>query len=645
MSVIATGPAPGSQTETVATADAAQRTTRRRFRLAAIFGDAMVLQRNRPITVFGTGTPGTPISVTSAGHAAGTTGAATAVDAQGEWSVQLPALPVGGPYTLTVADGEESVVCHDVLVGEVWLAGGQSNMELELRNSLRPADVIAASHDPLLRYYNTPKTGEIDIPAEDASCWRVAGPDTIGVMSAVAYYFAAKLRAELGPDMPVGIVDCYVGGTSVTCWMSEERLRRTQAGRGYLSRYRAQIAGKTDAQCRTEYAAWQRESDRWNGAIADARAANPDVTWNELNERFGTCPWPPPMTPFSQFRPTGPFGAMLRRVAPYTVRGFLWYQGEEDEAHCDDYRLLLGEMIDEWRGLWEPDSRGHDIPDADGSAVMSAPLPFLVVQLPRWIDKAADHAGTDLNHWAVIREAQQDAADTIADVHLTVTIDCGEYDNIHPLDKRTVGERLAASALRHVYGRGDMPAEGPRYAGCVSNDASDITNGTNDGDTAFDDVTLGIEIPTSSLVGDGGSGTACTGARPVSRHRPTLALRFRHAGGLHFGHLNGDALGENVATPLGTPTDDPYHRPADESGFELMDADGAWFPADATIHGDTVALAADEVARPRAARYGWFGWGPAPLFNNVDGTMLPAAPFRARPQVGTAHGSSMSTAI
>lgn len=617
MSVIATGPAPGSQTETIATADAARRTTRHRFRLAAVFSDAMVLQRDRPIVVFGTGMPGTPISVALAPAPATTSekpvdrsgktrppsapsnvhdpddhavNAATTIDVQGDWSVRLPALPAGGPYTLTVCDGEESIICHDVLIGEVWLAGGQSNMELELRNSLHPADVIAASQDSMLRYYNTPKTGEVDIPAEDASHWSVAGPDTIGVMSAVAYYFAVALRTELGPDVPVGIVDCYVGGTSVTCWMSEERLRSTPAGRGYLSRYRTQIAGKTDAQCRAEYAAWQRESDRWNGAIADARAANPDVTWDELNERFGACPWPPPMTPFSQFRPTGPFEAMLRRVAPYTIRGFLWYQGEEDEARCNDYRQLLGQMIDEWRELWTTEA-------SQSTDAAPAPLPFLVVQLPRWIDKTVDRAGTDLRHWAVIREAQQDAADTIANVHLTVTFDCGEYDNIHPLDKRTVGERLAAGALRHVYGRANVSAEGPRYAQTVSDD------------------------------GDAADNTR-PNAAAAAEHRPALTLRFVHAEGLRFGHWNGDALGENVATPLGVPTGDPYHRSAAESGFELMDANGDWFPADAAIDGDTVTLTADAVACPSVARYGWFGWGPAPLFNGVA---LPAAPFRTRP--------------
>lgn len=572
MGAAATGPAPGSSVGRGArdAARASRRTASHSLRVAAVFSDGMVLQRGRDVAVFGTAPTGSRIDVEIGRAAPGPAGGAfvgvghghATAGADGTWSATLPPMPAGGPYALRVTGADGRLDYHDVYVGEVWLAGGQSNMELELRNSLRPSEAIAASRDPLLRFYDTPKAGEVDPAAEDASCWRSAAPDTVGTMSAVAYYAARRLRAALGSGVPVGIIDCYVGGTSVTCWMSEETLLRSHAGRGYLDRYHAQIAGRTDAACRAAFAAWQAASDAWNGKVAAARAADPDITQAELDARLGACPWPPPMTPFSQFRPTGPYGAMLRRIAPYTIRGCMWYQGEEDEAHSDGYRRLLGDMIGEWRGLWR---------DRD--------LPFLLVQLPRWSERTADGA-TAPNHWPAIREAQRDASATIPGVHLVPIIDCGEYDNIHPLDKRTVGERLAATALRTVYGREGYAVDGP--------------------------VCVGAE------------------ARPEGR----VVLRFDHDAGLHFGHYNGDSLGTDVAVPLGEPTGDPALRRACDSGFEIAGDDGLWVPAAARVTDDGVTLDAPGAPAPKTVRYAWSPWGPAPLFNDVGGVRLPAAPFR-----------------
>mgnify|MGYP000140414641 CR=1 FL=1 len=171
------------------------------------------------------------------------------------------------------------------------------------------------------------------------------------------------------------------------------------------------------------------------------------MTWDTLNEQYGACPWPPPVTPTSQYRPTGPFRAMLERIAPYSLAGFLWYQGEEDEPYCGSYRELLGMLIGEWRAIW------------------SENLPFLIVQLPQWIDKKVDETEGDPMLWPVLREAQWDAAQSIDNVYVICTIDCGEYDNIHPVDKRTPGERLADCALRQVYGMSRIPVYGPTVLG------------------------------------------------------------------------------------------------------------------------------------------------------------------------------------
>lgn len=212
--------------------------------------------------------------------------------------------------------------------------------------------------------------------------------------------------------------------------MSEDALNSSDAGRDYLTRYQRAIAGKTQQQFELETSEWQSQMDAWNAAVETVRQTNPNATSSELSEQCGTCPWPPPLTPTSQWRPCGPFHAMLERIMPYSLAGFLWYQGEEDEQYSGSYRELLGMMIGEWRALW------------------SENLPFLIVQLPQWINGKTAADGNDPMRWPVLREAQWDAAQSIDNVYAICTIDCGEYDNIHPLDKRTPGERLANCALR-----------------------------------------------------------------------------------------------------------------------------------------------------------------------------------------------------
>lgn len=421
----ATGPAPGANASGVdeSAAEAARNKPigTAEFRPSAIFSHDMVLQRGKPIVLFGTGTPGRPV-VTVLSTADGSalirrqssrsiTDSVSAIGSiapDGTWMVTLPPLEAGGPYTLTISDRTSVTLKYfNVMVGEVWIASGQSNIEFELHNDRDADSAIAASDDPLLRFFNVPKFGVVDselIAAENQSAWRASSPDSCSTMSAIAYYFARKLRRDLGPDVPVGIVDCYIGGTSITSWMSEHMLTATEAGRGYLDRYHQQIDGKTDQQFHDETDSWQCTFNAWNEQIAAAQAAVPDITWDVLNARYGECPWPPPVTPFSQYHVTGAFNAMVRRLAPFSTRGVLWYQGEEDEQRYASYRELLGCMIGEWRTLWsrraggdfsdsydvgrivaDDAARGHGAePIADTPAASvgnEAELPFIIVQL------------------------------------------------------------------------------------------------------------------------------------------------------------------------------------------------------------------------------------------------------------------------
>nr|WP_244569171.1 sialate O-acetylesterase [Bifidobacterium hapali] len=599
----------------------------------------------------------------------------TTIDASGHWLVTLPALEAGGPYELSISDHSGVTLRYlRVYVGEVWLAGGQSNMELELRNSEHADAAVAASADPLLCFYNTPKTGVIDTEAEDHAIWQVSGPDTSGTMSAVAYYFARRLRAELGADVPVGIIDCYIGGTSITSWMSRATLESCEAGQAYLNRFSNAIAGKTDEQFEAETTAWKTKFDAWNEAIGKARAAEPDITWDTLNEQYGACPWPPPVTPTSQYRPTGPFGTMIERVAPYGIAGFLWYQGEEDESYCESYGELLPRLIAEWRGLWanytdtSPCAAHHtmssttspqpvhevscvqhntDHDNTDHAAACEIrPLPFLIVQLPQWIDKTV--ADADPMHWPVIREAQWAAAREIPRTYTITTIDCGEFDNIHPTDKRTPGERLANCALHYVYDRGDIPVDGPQ---CVTAQAEPVafkagSRETQDGATA--ECTVIVQF-------DHAGGLQFDGTVPGTYRRPAMATRDDDidqqaisSGDKQDVTPSDMPLSEEALVNGSESCDDRYYRAACDSGFEVAGADGIFRPAAATIEvhtddvsagtGDTttaadhatVLLSAPDIGgKPKAVRYAWRSWGPAPLFNG-DG--LPAPPFWTKVQ-------------
>lgn len=591
--VTATGIAPGSEM-TAQMEQVEERNVSGVLHVAAIFGSHMVLQRNKPIAVFGAlaaDCAGMEVvaeihdfdgSLIAQEHAYSSQ---NVVNGFSQWRVMLPAQPEGGPCTLRIVAGNDAIEFDDVLIGEVWLAGGQSNMELELRNSEHADEALEDCADPLLRFYNVPKTGVINRNAENTSSWQESSPENSGVMSAVAYYFARKLRSELDPDLPVGIVDCYIGGTSISCWMSEDALNSSDAGRDYLTRYQRAIAGKTQQQFELETSEWQSQMDAWNAAVETVRQTNPNATSSELSEQCGTCPWPPPLTPTSQWRPCGPFHAMLERIMPYSLAGFLWYQGEEDEQYCGFYRELLGMMIGEWRALW------------------SENLPFLIVQLPQWIDGKTAADGDDPMRWPVLREAQWDAAQSIDNVYAICTIDCGEYDNIHPLDKRTPGERLANCALRQIYGMDRVPVHGP--------------------------TVLGFRCD------------------PNGRVR----LFFRYAHGLHFEGTTTGGGDDDFDGQLPTLV-----RVPERSGFELAGSDGMFHPATAAIFVDcdiddlvnsrvnvvdynatefgipinsrsigTITLATPDVPEPVAMRYAWRSWGPAPLFND-DG--LPAQPFR-----------------
>ena len=403
------------------------------FKAAPLFGDHAVLPRGKELRIFGGAEDGTRLTARLTDASGALLGEGVCTAREGRFLLHLPPQTAQTGCTLVIADGEAEVISRDVAIGEVYLAGGQSNMELELQNADEGPAIIPAHDDADLRYFNVPKRSlwnEEAAQAESWSHWETIRPGTGRDMSAVAYFFAVKLRKKL--NVPVGIIDCYWGGTSITCWMDEETLRQSAEGTRYINNYADLVGDKTMAKWQAEEDVFQADMAAWNARVAEIKAANPGIEWPEVEKQAGVCPWNPPVGLGSPYRPGGLAVTMLRRVAPAALTGIIFYQGEEDTWRTTKYALLLADFIRYVRMLFRDDA-----------------LAFINAQLPMFINTAE----SVYNHqWAEIRRDQALVTRQTAHTGLACLIDCGEIDNIHPTDKRTPGERLCDAALRVIHG-------------------------------------------------------------------------------------------------------------------------------------------------------------------------------------------------
>lgn len=390
-------------------------------RLAGIFGDRMVLQRDRPVAVWGWDVPGTTVRVDLAGRSA------TAVaDADSAWIVRLAPLPAGGPYDLAV-HGSAVWRWSDVLVGEVWLASGQSNMEFRLDRSEEADDAIA---DSLFRL-GTVSRALSETPQKDgAASWILSGAKLTGRFSAVATWFGRMLRDSL--RVPVGIIHASWGGTAAESWVPRRVLEDDTTFRSILDRWEESV--RTFPERQAEYLRRKPELDaKW---LQDSAAAAADHRAPPARPSL-------PRGPGSRDTPSGQWNAMIHPWLPAAIRGVIWYQGEANATRATQYRRLFPALIEAWRTGWKDET-----------------MPFYFVQLPNL------KRGLDLRKegWPDLREAQR-AALAVPNTGMAVTIDVGDPMDLHPRVKRPVGERLALLALNRTYGRSGTTASGPLYAG------------------------------------------------------------------------------------------------------------------------------------------------------------------------------------
>ena len=376
--------------------------------LAPLFTDHAVLQRDIAVPVWGQAAPGEKITVRFRGQSLWTT-----ADAAGHWTVRLAPLSATAEGADLVVAGATTITLHDLVVGEVWLASGQSNMEWPLSLSRHGREETAAAHFPLVRHIRI-EHEPADQPAATVKTggWQAATPETAGSFSAVGYFFARALTEKLG--VPVGIIHSSWGGTPIESWLAEPVLRTTKAWAGF------------DAK-------WQEALKVFPEALAKYPAL--DVAWHQADEAARTTgkpnslPWPhPPVGPGTAYAPGGLFNGMIAPLVPYALRGALWYQGESNVENAAEYPELLAAMIRDWRAHW-----------AQGD------FPFYFVQLPNFAD--GNPAG---RKWAEFRGAQATAL-ALPNTAMAVTIDVGDPGDIHPIHKQPVGERLALIAAANTY--------------------------------------------------------------------------------------------------------------------------------------------------------------------------------------------------
>ncbi len=620
--------------------------TRAEVRLPHIFSDGMVLQREMPVKVWGMADPGEELRVELAGAKK-----SVKADSEGKWSVTLPALKAGGPYTLKAG----GIEVKDVLAGDVWLCSGQSNMELPIKRVTDMfAEEVAGYENPKIRQIAIPRDYDFHGPKADVGkcAWTPLDKNHVMDFSAVAYFFAKQLYKTTG--VPIGIINSSVGGSRIEEWISDvglEPFPRTRNGLEILRN--DDYYKKTNEASAMQQKLWQQTLDKgdqgfkgqWNlpgkggdgwqatglfsqdwavdadrqpvngsvwlrrtfsaegldlnkeatlrlGCIVDADFAYVNgkqvgATYYQYPPRIYTIPagllhegentivvrvvsnggtgsfvqdkpykivqqgreisleidlkegWEykrgmtmPPMEGFPSFwgKPTGLYNTMLAPLYGYGLKGAIWYQGESNASRHWEYKALLEALTGTWR-----------------QGFAQAQLPFLIVQLPNFMQARSYPSD---GWWPNLREAQSQAAAEIPHTALVVTIDAGEWNDIHPLDKKTVGERTAWAARRIAYG--EKLSECPVYA-------------------------------SSEIRGD----------QIIISFTPTS------------GHLKpNDAL----------------------KGFAVAGADKKFVWAKAHTDGDKVVVWADGLDAPRYVRYAWADNPEGVDLVNTDD--MPASPFR-----------------
>lgn len=388
------------------------------IRLPAIFGDHMVLQQKQANPVWGWAAPGETIMVKIHGQSH-----MTEADEKGYWRVHLRPLPAGGPYRLEIESERSKFYFDDVLVGEVWICSGQSNMAWPVRiTNTATLDILTANY-PKIRLLTVPRVGTQEQQNDFEGEWSACSPQTVGDFSAVGYLFGRRLHHAL--DVPIGLIDNAWGGSAAEAWISREVLEKDGRFNELMTWWKDQEAGYNYDSL---LVAWETELAEWEK--------------QEEAERSTPRPRRPNNLMTGNHRPGNIYNGVLYPTIGYGIRGVIWYQGESNADRAYQYRDLFPLLIEHWRKQW---GQGD--------------FPFYYVQLA---DFRAESDQPGDSNWAELREAQTMTMDRLENVGEAVIIDAGEGRDIHPRDKQTVANRLARWALARDYHK-DIQFRGPTY--------------------------------------------------------------------------------------------------------------------------------------------------------------------------------------
>jgi sialate O-acetylesterase len=376
------------------------------LKMPNVFGNHMVVQQKAPVKVWGWTNPGQDVSVELGGNTV-----AGKANAEGRFDVSLPEMMAGGgPLNLTIK-ADETITFEDVLVGEVWICSGQSNMQWAV-NSSNDADLEKlAAKNPNIRMINFPQVGTQEPVLTHDRHWMVCTPETVGAFSAVGYFFARQLQETI--DVPVGMINNAWGGSACEAWINRDVLNADEMYKPMMDRWAgmekrfAELSAKTDLN-EDEMKALQQAKNQMSG----------------------------------NHRPANIYNGVLKSHLGYTIRGAIWYQGESNASRAYQYRDLFPLMISNWRQEW---GQGD--------------FPFYWVQLADFKAEQAQPAESD---WAELREAQSMTMAKLPHTGEAVIIDIGEGKDIHPKNKVDVGRRLARWALANEYGVA-VPFHSPQY--------------------------------------------------------------------------------------------------------------------------------------------------------------------------------------
>jgi sialate O-acetylesterase len=618
-------------------------------RLPTVISDGMVLQRDTEIKIWGWAASGEKLSIDFIDSTYRTT-----ADDNGDWSIVLPKLKAGGPYEMQV-EGSDSVTIRDIMIGDVWVCSGQSNMELNMQrvSPLYESD-IATSENEYIRYFEVPDKYDFGGPQKDLASgkWEKANPASVLRFSAVCYFFGKELYEKYG--VPVGLINAAVGGSPAECWISEAGLREFPEHYDEAQRFKDDaLIERIQEEDRTRINAWYSQSKQndkgygnpgrpwhspeyepsewpamqipgyWadespgftNGVVwfrkeinipasmvgmpallnlgriidADSTFVNgvfvgttsyqypprrydmpPTVlregkntvvvriinSWGrggfaedkpyeivtdsgtidlkgDWQYKLGAKMGPLRGQTFIRWKPVGLYNAMIAPLLNYGMKGVIWYQGESNADRPIEYGRLFPALIKDWRKNW---SQGD--------------FPFLYVQLPNFMETEPEPSE---HTWASLREAQLKTL-SVPNTGMAVTIDIGEWNDVHPLNKKDVGRRLALAAQKVAYGDEEVVFSGPLYESIKVDGNEVILTFTNTG---------------SGLIAKGEG-------------------KLKH--------------------------------------FAIAGADKKFVWAEARIEGNKVIVWNDNIAKPVAVRYAWAGNPEGANLYNKEG--LPASPFR-----------------